>query len=92
MAKTKEKMELYAKICEKAEQKGYKGQRITLMMDLESADERFNLRLEEMLADDGYDFVHDINGIIQNADRESFPASFGFFVPRYAGKYGENAE
>ena len=88
----KKKMELYVKICEKAEQEGYKGERVTLLMDLESADKRFNLRLEEMLADDGYDFVHDINGIIQNAERDSFPASFGLFVPRYAGKYGENEE
>lgn len=83
-------MELYVKICEKAEQRGYNGERVTLLMDIESADKKFNLRLEEMLADDGYDFVHDIQGILDNIVRDTFPATdFGCFVPRYAGKYGE---
>ena len=87
----KARFEMYVKICEKAERMGYDGQRHTLLMDVESADKKFNLRLEEMLADDGYDFVHDIQGIIDNINRESgFPATdFGLFVPRYAGKYGE---
>ena len=86
----KERMELYVKICEKAEKRGYDGDRLTLLMDIESADKKFNLRLEEMLADDGYDFVHDIQGIIDNINRDTFPATdFGFFIPRFAGKYGE---
>ena len=67
---------------------GYDGKRITLLMDIESADKKFNLRLEEMLNDDGYDFVHDIQGIIDNINRDSFPATdFGLFIPRFAGKY-----
>ena len=83
---TREKMELYVKICEKAEQMGYDGKRHTLMMDIESADKKFNLRLEEMLNADAENFVHDIQGIIDNINRETFPATdFGFFVPRYAG-------
>lgn len=85
----KQRFELYVKICEKAEAKGYRGERMTLMMDIESADKKFNLRLEEMLADDGYDFVHDIQGIIDNINRETFPATdFGLFVPRFATPKG----
>ena len=45
----KERFELYVKICKRAERMGYDGQRHTLLMDLESADKQFNLRLEEML-------------------------------------------
>ena len=82
----KEKMELYLAICKRAENFGYNGERHTLMMDLESADKHFNLRLEELLEADDYDFVHDIGGIINNIDRSTFPAkNFGMFVPRFAG-------
>lgn len=86
----KERMELYVKICERAERMGYDGERHTLFMDLESADKKFNLRLEEMLDADAENFVHDIQGIIDNIVRDTFPATdFGLFVPRFAGKYGE---
>ena len=87
----KERFELYVKICERAERMGYDGQRHTLLMDLESADKQFNLRLEEMLNADAENFVHDIQGIIDNINRDSgFPATdFGFFVPRFAGQNGE---
>ena len=58
------------------------------MMDIESADKKFNMRLDEWLDADPYNFAHDFNGIKENIDRENgFPATnFGFFVPRFAGR------
>ena len=82
----KEKHELYVKICERAEALGFEVERITLLMDLQSADAKFNLRLEEFLAADDYNFAHDISGIVKNIVRDKYPAEdFGFFVPRFAG-------
>lgn len=84
--KTKEKFLMYIKIAQRAEGMDlYKGERSTFLMDLESADNAFNLRLDDLLnADDG-NFAHDIVGIVNNIDRSSFPATnFGLFVPRYS--------
>ena len=85
--KTKEKFMMYVKLAQRAEGMGiYNGERISLLMDIEHADNVFNIRLEELLnADDG-NFVHDIIGIVNNIDRSN-PTDFNFFVPRYAGKY-----
>lgn len=80
-----ERTELYAKICKRAEAFGYHGDRISLMMDIESADRVFHLQLEELLNADELDFIHDVIGITQNIVRDPFPATnFGFFVPRFA--------
>ncbi len=78
----------YIKIAERAEKEGlYKGERITLIMDIESADKKFNLRLDDWLNADAYNFAHDLFGIMDNIIRDSFPATdFGFFVPRFAGQ------
>lgn len=83
--KTKEKFMMYVKIAQRAEGMNlYKGERITFLMDLENADNVFNLRLEELLnADDG-NFAHDVVGIVNNIDRNN-PTDFNLFVPRYAG-------
>lgn len=81
----KEKMDIYVKICERAEKQGYEGERFSLMMDIESADNTFSLRLEDWLNADDFNFAHDINSIINNINRDKFPATnFGFFVPRFA--------
>ena len=81
-----EKMDLYVLICDRAEKYGYDGDRMTLMMDLQSADNAFQLRLEELLNADAFDFIHDLHGIINNIDRSVYPATnFGLFVPRFAG-------
>ena len=53
---------------------------------LESADEYFNMRLEDWLNADNFNFAHDVVGIVQNADRTKFPAEFSRFLPRFAGK------
>ncbi|MBO5825763.1 MAG: hypothetical protein J6R03_03985 [Treponema sp.] len=82
--KTKEKFMMYVKIAQRAEGMGiYNGERFTLLMDLENADNVFNLRLEELLnADDG-NFAHDVVGIVNHIDRRN-PTDFNLFVPRFA--------
>lgn len=84
--KTKEKFMMYVKIAQRAEGMDlYKGERATFLMDLESADNTFNLRLEELLKADDGNFAHDIVGIVNNVNRNKFPSDdFGLFVPRYA--------
>ena len=76
----------YVEIAERAENEGlYDGERISLLMDIESADKKFNLRLDEWLAADKFNFAHDLYGIMNNILRDKFPATdFGFFVPRFA--------
>ena len=83
----REKYMLYAKICERAEAAGItQSDRMGAMMDVESADKKFNLRLEEWLKADDFNFAHDFCGIQNNIIRSEFPATeFGLFVPRFAG-------
>lgn len=79
--------EKYVAIAERAEKEGlYKGERIDILMDIESADLVFNLRLDDWLNADKFNFAHDLWGIMDNIVRDSFPATdFGLFVPRFAG-------
>ena len=82
--KTKEKFMMYVKIAQRAEGMNlYKGERISFLMDMEHADNAFNLRLEELLNADDANFTHDVVGIIANIDRSN-PTDFNFFVPRFA--------
>lgn len=76
----------YVKIAQRIEGMGYKGERFSLLMDIENADKVFNLKLEELLNADDENFVHDVIGIVNNIDRRN-PTDFNFFVPRYAGNY-----
>lgn len=54
------------------------------MMDIESADKKFNMRLDEWLNADDFNFAHDFYGIVNNINREKgFPATdFGFWMVR----------
>lgn len=83
----KERFLMYVKIAERAEQLGiYHGERHTLLMDIESADKVFNLRLEDWLEADNFNFAHDVVGIVNNIDRSKFPATeFSRFLPRFSG-------
>lgn len=58
------------------------------MMDIESADKKFHLRLDVWLNADDFNFMHDFYGIRNNINRKNgFPATdFVFFVPRFAGE------
>lgn len=83
----KERFLMYGKIAERAEEMGiYNGERITLMMDIENADNQFNMRLEDWLEADNFNFAHDIVGIVNNIDRSKYPAEINRFLPRFAGK------
>jgi len=84
----KERFEKYVKVCERAEAIGsaqYKN-RMRSMMDIESADCKFKLQLDELLNASDSEFAHDFCGIVNNIKtRESFPASdFGLFNPRFS--------
>lgn len=83
----KERFLKYVQVCERAEKnEHYKGERLSMLMDIESADKVFNLRLDDWLKADDFNFFHDVYGIINNIKRDSFPATdFGFFLPRFAG-------
>ncbi|WP_455618853.1 DUF6874 family protein [Eisenbergiella sp.] len=83
----KERYEMYVKICDRAEKEGIsRGDRLGALMDIESADRVFNLRLTEWLNADKFNFAHDYCGIQNTIVREEFPAiDFGMFVPRFAG-------
>lgn len=83
------------KICERAEKAIGKdiinrvyGLRASRMMDLESAVMVFNLQVDELLKSDDEDFYHDVCGIWRESNRETYPCTFGMFVPRFAGKGG----
>ena len=86
--KTKEKFMMYVEIAKRAEKMGiYNGERSTLLMDIESADNVFNMRLEDWLKADDFNFAHDVVGIVNNIDRRTFPATeFHLFVPRFSEK------
>lgn len=84
--KTKERFMMYVKAAQRAEEMGiYNGERLTLLMDIENADKVFNLRLEDLLEADNFNFAHDVVGIVNNIDRNN-PTDFGLFVPRFAKK------
>ena len=85
----RERYKKYVKIAERAEkEKLYHGDRINLLMDIESADLKFNLRLDDWLKADEFNFAHDLYGIINNIVRNDFPiTNFGYFVPRFSGEW-----
>lgn len=58
--------------------------RFSLIMDLEVATNEFDLRLDEFLNADNFNFSHDVVGIQQNINRETKKME-NIFVPRFAG-------
>lgn len=83
--KTKEKFMMYVELAKRAEKMGiYSGERFPLLTDIENADNAFNLRLEDLLNADDFNFAHDIVGIVNNINRRN-PTDFNLFVPRFAG-------
>lgn len=84
----REKFFKYVSICERAEKLDLiLFDRQSLIMDIESADNTFNLKLDEWLNADDINFVHDLVGIRSNINRSIYPmVDFGCFVPRFAEK------
>lgn len=63
-----------------------KADKLSELMDVESADIHFNMHTDEWLMADDFSFAHDFIGIRENINRGGgFPATdFGFFIPRFA--------
>ena len=81
----KQEFETIVRIVKRAERMGIaRGGRITEIMDIENANKQFNLRLEEMLVADDFNFTHDFAGIQSCMNRETCRID-GLFVPRFAG-------
>jgi hypothetical protein len=79
----REKFMMYVKIAQRAEGMDlYYGDRFSFLMDLENADKVFDLRLEDLLNADDFNFAHDIVGIVNNIDRKTL--EFHHFLPRFA--------
>ena len=82
----REELNIIVKIVERAEKLGVgRGTRMTRVMDMQNAHVQFNLRLDEMLAAEDFDFLHDFMGIQANMDRRTGRLK-GLFVPRFAGR------
>lgn len=80
----KETLEKIVEIAKRAERMELLAfERMSLIMDLNSAHEEFNLRLDDLLNADDYNFAHDIIGIQNNINRSERKME-GLFVPRYA--------
>lgn len=84
----KERNRKYGAICARAKAMGImQGDAISAIMDIESADRKFNLRLDDFLGADNSNFAHDFIRIQGNIVRGNFPATdSGDFVPRFAGR------
>ena len=85
MAK-KENFKLIAEIAKRAESMNLlMFDRFSLIMDLECANREFNLRLEEFLDADNFNFAHDISGIQNNINRQTKQFE-NCFLPRFSSK------
>lgn len=82
----RKKYMLYSQIVDRAKElKLLTDERICHLMDIESADAKFNIRLEEWIHADDYDFAHDFIGI-----RDNIAIDFDSFVPRFTGRNDNN--
>ena len=83
---TKADYDICNKIVERAMDMGfYKDNKLTAYMDITNAAKYWNMRLEEWLNAEDFDFAHDVDGICQHIVR-NYPIRFiNCFVPRFAG-------
>ena len=82
---TKDEKLIIVEIAKRAESKGLlMFDRLSLIMDIEAAHNECNLRLNDLLKADEFDFAHDIVGIQKNIDRDT-KQLMNCFLPRYAG-------
>lgn len=88
----KERYLKYVKICERAERmKIDTGDRMGTLMDIESADKKFNMRLDDWLQADDFNFAHDYCGIQNNIKRGELSPT-GVFTESPFGTHEESAE
>ena len=87
---SREEINLCDKIVTRAQSLGlYEDNRVTAFIDVQVAAKYFNMRLEEWLNADDFNFVHDIVGIYKAINRVVYPVDFSndpWFLPRFAGK------
>jgi hypothetical protein len=87
---TKTDYEIIDKIVDRAMKIGlYENNRLTAHMDIVNAAKHFNMRLEDWLEADNFNFIHDIVGIYKAIDRSKHIADFSndpWFLPRFAGR------
>lgn len=77
---------LIGQIAERADELGIlMFDRSSLIMDLKVANEEFNLRLDEFLKADNFNFSHDVVGIQRHIDRKNKKMT-DTFLPRFSGK------
>ena len=85
----KERYMKYVDIADRAIDMGLvrKSEKTSVLTDIEGADRKFALKLDEWIAADDYNFAHDLLGIRNNINRGcGFPATdFGLFLPIFAG-------
>lgn len=79
----KERLDLIAKILDRAEALGVDFDRMSAFMDLGFVDKNIGLRLEDFLKSDDLNFLHDFYGIQKNFNRETKEMD-NFFLPRFA--------
>lgn len=81
---TKDEMLTIVEIAKRAEEKGLlMFDRTSLIMDIQVAHKQFNLKLNELLNADDFDFSHDIVGIQKNINRHEKTVE-NCFLPRYS--------
>lgn len=69
----KERYKKYAAIIQRAKEEGlHVNDKLSVLMDIESADRKFNIRLDEWLQADLFNFTHDFYGIIDHMHEISF--------------------
>ncbi len=82
----KEMYEQYLAIVKRAQAMGIaQGDQLCQMMDVEAAHKQHNLRLEDWLHADDFNFAHDFCGI-QNTMNRKTALTEGYFLPRFAGE------
>ena len=85
----KERYKKYAAIIQRAKEEGlHVNDKLSVLMDIESADRKFNIRLDEWLQADLFNFTHDFYGIIDHISRRDHftETYFEGFIPRFASK------
>ena len=81
---TNKELDLIVEIAKRAEKKHLIAyDRISLIMDLEVAHKQFNLKLENLLNADNFNFAHDIIGIQNNINRQTKQIE-NCFLPRFS--------
>lgn len=86
MERQRKDMLTIIKIVQKADNMGLMHfDRMSLIMDLDVANKKFDLRLNELLEADDFNFSHEICGIQNNIDRTT-KTFMNCFVPRFSRK------